>query len=1157
VLSRDQLRRAVFGRGAGPDDRSVDMLIARLRRKIEPNPKAPRFIRSVPGVGYKFAVQPQIAEHSNALAAIPLDTPAPPDRDIASRHCEPERRQLTALSCALVGLGALDVSLDPEDLVGIIQRFQDICTTVITSWGGVVANSAGDEILALFGYPMGLEDHAERAVHAAFNLVANMGELSSSSGEPLQTRIAVASGSTLIGENQTVVGEATIMAGRLRHLTPPNSVNVTDSTRTLLSSVFICDDPQLCKLEGISEPVTAYRVTGKREIESRFIANRKENLTPFIGRQHELQQMMTLWEQVKAGKGQVLLLRGEAGIGKSRLFEAWLDRIADEPHITIRNQCSPYHINSPFYPITSQLKHAARFEREDTPEVKLRKLETLLSQADAATPADIPFFAGLLAIPTDGFYSSQNLTPQRQRDLTIEALLRQVLGLALARPVVINLADAQWIDSSTLELLGRCIASIKTARVFILCSFRPEFFPRWLDEPHVTMLHLDRLSREQIESIIFDAAGHKPLPGGLYEQIIGKADGVPLFAEELTKTVLESGLLQDAGSRYVTLGPLPSLTIPTTLQGSLSARIDGLGPSKEIAQIGAAIGRDFSYRLLAAVAPASDRSLQTALAHIAACGVIFARGEPRNSTYIFKHALLQEAAYATMVRSRRQQLHGRIADALMEVFPETVETQPELMAHHLAQAGLTVKAIECLRKAGQRAIEQSANAEAIGHLTRALELLPSLPDTPERRCEALALEVMLGQATIASRGYAAPETEEIMLRAKSLIDDQTDPSQKFGILYGIWAHHYGEGEAAKQRDAAAEFLAEAERHNDRAALCIAHRAVGTTYVTTGEFAEGLHHLERARALYDAQQHSSYRFQYGQDIGVAALCYLSWAQWHLGYVDQASEVAAEAMRRAEELSHPHTLVYAICHARGCMDIFRGRCEDTQSYAALVVSLCIENGFSQWINCGRILEGWAEICGGKLEQGIETLRAGAIGWRQKGARAWLPMFLALEAEACIKAGRPNVALKAIEEAIVISKDTGERWALAEVLRVKARALQAAGRANAETEAVLLDSLEIARGQRAICWELRAARDLGRLWQSQGRVREALKLIRSAYDQFSEGFDTENLRTAKELMGSLQRSADRRGSSARGSGRTKPHPSACRVGKTSPKIGALPTR
>jgi predicted ATPase len=594
--------------------------------------------------------------------------------------------------------------------------------------------------------------------------------------------------------------------------------------------------------------------------------------------------------------------------------------------------------------------------------------------------------------------------------------------------------------------------------------------------------------------------------------------------------VLESRALQDAGGRCVAVDPLPSLVIPATLLGSLTARLDRLGPSKEIAQIGAVIGREFSYRLLAAVAPSCGPSLQTALAHITASELIFARGEPPNSTYIFKHALVQDAAYATMVARKRQQLHSRIADAIIEGFPETVETQPELIAHHLAQAGLTERAIEYLQKAGRRAIERSANAEAIRHLTGALESLQSLSESPERKRAALELQVMLGQAMIVDRGYAAPETRETLLRAKTLINDLTDPSQKFATLYGIWACHYVGGEVAKQRDTAVEFLAEAERYGDTAALCIAYRILGTTYVTMGEFAAGLHHLERARELYDAEHHSCY--WYGQDTGVATLCYLSWALWHLGNVDQASEVAAEAMRRAEELSHPHTLVYAICHARGFIDLFMRRCQDTQLYAGLVVSLCTENGFSHWVNCGRILEGWAEICRGEVDQGIELLRAGVVAWHKKGAQLWLPIFRTLEAEACAKAGLADAALQAIEEAHTISRDTGERWAMAEVLRVKARLLLATGRVQVdEIETILVNSLEIARQQQARCWELRASYDLARLWQGQGREKKALKLLQSVYDQFTEGLDTAELREAKSLIRSLRQKLGGKQSSCAG--------------------------
>jgi predicted ATPase len=610
---------------------------------------------------------------------------------------------------------------------------------------------------------------------------------------------------------------------------------------------------------------------------------------------------------------------------------------------------------------------------------------------------------------------------------------------------------------------------------------------------------------------------------------------------------MESGALKDAGDRYVAVGSLQaasrSHSIPGTLLGSLSARLDRLGPTREIAQIASAIGRKFSYDLIASVAPFSGSHLESALERLSISGIIFARGQPPDSAYIFKHALIQDAAYASMVRSKRQQLHGRIADALIGRFPEIVETQPELIAHHLEQAGLTERAIEYLRKAGRRAIEHSANSEAVHHLTRALGLLQSLPRSPERRRATLALEVLLGQAMITLHGYAAPKTAEVLLRAKTYIDSA--PTQKFGILYGIWACHYVAGEVAKQRDLAAEFLAEAERCKDTAALCIGHRILGTTYVTMGDFATGRRHLQRARALFDAEHHSRCRFQYGQDIGAAALCYLSWALWQLGCVDQASEVANDAVKRAEELSHPHTLVYTICHVRGFMDLFRRRSEGMESYADRVVSTCTENGFAHWANCGRIFEGWARICDGDAQQGIEKLRAGVLDWQSRGARLWLPMFSGLQAQACAKAGLSDAALRAVEEALAISDRTGERWSVAELLRIKADLLLAFGRAGAqEIEAILVNSLEIARRQQALSWELRAACDLARLWQSQRRGKEALQLLQPVYDQFTEGFATADLRDAEALIRSLRRNSgckvasgprsDRKATSLHSSGR-----------------------
>jgi class 3 adenylate cyclase/predicted ATPase len=1039
-----------------------------------------------------------------------------------SPRSEAELRHLTVMFCDLVGSTGVAVELGPEELSEVVCRFNDTCAAVIKKFGGYIGRFMGDGLLVYFGYPQAHEDDAERAVRAGLDIVAKVGQLLLRSGEPLQVRVGIATGPVVVGQTigegsaqeQAVFGETPNLAAHLQRLAAPNSVLVAATTHRLLSSAFVCADFGRVETKGKSTPVAAWRVISECEVESRFEAMRPKQLTRFVGRQEQLSRLLTFWDQAKRGAGQVVLLCGEPGIGKSRISKALLDAIAEEPHVTVRYQCSPHHTNSPFFPVINQLEQAARFKREDSPNTKLDKLEAVLSQAGDASLADASLYAALLSMPSGARYPSLNFTPQRQKDLTIAALSRQLLGLARSLPVLLLIEDAHWIDATTLEAISRSIPSIRSARVCLLITFRPDFMPPWLDQSHVTMLRLNRLPREQVGAMVIDLTEGKKLPPDVYGEIIRKTDGVPLFVEELTKTVLESGQLRAFGDRYIAIAPLSSLAIPATLHDSLVARLDRLASIKQIAQIGAALGREFSYRLLAAVAPITGAPLGAALTQLGAAELIFARGEPPDSIYTFKHALVQEAAYASLLRSKRLRLHGEIADALDEHFPETIEAHPELMGHHLAEAGLAKRAIEYLQKAGERAIQRSANVEAIGHLRRALELLQSLPDHQARTREALQLVVLLGQAMIAGRGYAAAETKEVLTQAKALIDDCTDPAQKFSILYGIWACHYVGGEVVQQKDAALEFVREAERHGDIAALSLSHRTLGTTYVTMGEFSAGRQHLERAWALYNPEEHTPYRYQYGQDIGATVLCYLCWALWHLGYVDQASVVAAQAVRHADEVSHPHTQAYTIFHAGGMLDIFRRRCDGMPFHAARVVSLCDEHGFPQWAAAGRILKGWAAICLGEAELGIELLHDGTTAWRNAGSRLWLPIFLALEAEAHAKAGHNDAALQVIAEALQISEETEERWAVAEILRIKAGLLQKVGRPTEVVEAMLINSLQVARHQQARSWELRSACDLARLWQHKGREAEALRLVQAIYDQFTEGFGTEDLRRAEAL-------------------------------------------
>jgi class 3 adenylate cyclase/DNA-binding response OmpR family regulator/predicted ATPase len=1107
ILSRERLRHAVtqrgrnhFGEGAEPFDRSIDMLVARLRRKIEPDAKAPQFLLTVPGVGYKLIARP-ISDTESSQA----------------RLGEPERRQITALCCNLVGAMELTLAFDPEDLSRVTRSFHDAAAAAVTRLGGTIAYVTPDQILAIFGYPEAHEDDAERAVNAGLDALANVGEIISPRGDPLRSRVGIATGVALASPTE-IVGGPSAIATAVSVAAPPDAVLVTATTHRRLSGAFACDKLEQYPIAGLDVPITACRVTAKRAVKSRFRATRSKKVVQLVGRGREFQELIALWQRANSGDGQVALISGEPGIGKSHLCEFLLAQLAEHGHLTLRYQCSPHHVNSPFYPVVSHLEHAMGFEPSDTEEIKLKKLKRVLSQAGRVAPEDAYLYARLLSVPAPEPASLRGLTPQRRKDLTIAAMIRHLQGVAYRQPLVIVLADAHWIDSSTNELVDQVISLLRTGRILLLIEFRLEFTPQWFGESHVTALHLERLGREESLAIIRQETGGKKLPQEVEDQIIDRTDGVPLFIEELTKTILESGSIDEVANEYVANAPLESLTVPASLLDSLTARLDRIGTAREVAQVGAVIGREFSGALLAAVASESASSLQASLARLTESGLVAAAGSFPDETYTFKHALLRDAAYETLPRAKRQSLHHRIAEALEHGFRFTAETQPELLAHHLLQAGFVTRAVEYLQRAGRRAIERSANTEAIAHLTRALELLRSSDDAQLKRAQ-FRLEALLSHAMIARYGYAAQKTRNVLLHASALIEESTEPSDKFAVLYGLWASHYVGGDAAKQRSSAAEFLAAAERTGDPATMCVGHRIIGTTQLTMGEFPDALRHLKQAKALYDSTGHTGYRHQFGQDIGASTLSYLSWALWHGGYFEQASRTAADAIALAERLPHPHTLVYTICHARAFMDLFQRRFQGMRDYAGLVVSACTDNGLLHWVNCGEIFRGWATVCEGDVDRGIQLLNDGLAAWQHGGARLWMPMFLMLQAESYAKAGRPGAALKSIDRAIATCESSGERCAMAEVLRSKAALLSGAAK-RGEVEATLLASLDLARRQGACSWELRASCDLSRFWQRQSRHKAAYELLRSVYDQFTEGFDTPDLRDARKLLLNLRR-------------------------------------
>ncbi len=1024
--------------------------------------------------------------------------------------------------CDLVGSTALAAKLDPEDLRDIIAEYRDGVAAIVRKYGGTISRYIGDGMLILFGHPLAHEDDAERAVRAALEIVA----AGHAPGAPpelrLGVRLGLATGLVIVGdligseaaEAQAVFGETPNLAARLQALAEPDGVVIAEDTRRLIGGLFDYQDLGAVTLKGFAAPVRAWRVLREGTAESRFEALHAATLTPLVGREQELELLRRCWRRARNGTGQVVLLAGEPGIGKSRLVAALQQSIEQDPHTRLRYFCSPHHQDSALYPFIAQLQRAAGFGREDTSRAKLDKLRALLSPA-SAPDEDLAIIAELLSISTGDRYPPIALTPQQKKEKCFEALVRQFEALARRHPILAVFEDTQWIDPSSRELLDRTVDRVTSLPVLVLVTYRPEFQTLWTGKTHVRLIVLNRLDQSAGVELIRSVAGAPMLPSEIVNEIAGRTDGVPLFVEELTKAVLEAS--PDGLARAASAAPLPALAVPPTLHASLMARLDRIGPvAKEVAQVGAAIGREFSYDLLTTAAKRSEGELRSALKRLIGAGLVFRRGEPPDAKFLFKHALVQDAAYGTLLRGQRREMHARIARVLEERLASAEETQPELIAHHLVHAGLPEQAVKFFRTAGQRAIQHSANAEAIGHLTRALESLRSLPGSTARQQSALELQALRAQAMIAMRGYAAPQTKQALLQAKALIEGRAYSPAKFAILYGIWAASYVGGVSSEQRLAANEFRAQAERDGDAAALCIAHRALGSTFFTNGDFKAALEHLERAQALFDPKRHSDARHQYGHDICAAALCYRCWALWHLGYIDQATKIADAAVCRAEEVAHPHTLVYTICHARGFMDIFGRRSDDLRYWADQVVSLCAEHGFSHWMNCGRIFQGWAAICRGEIDRGIKVLATGIADWRGTGAQLWLPTFLALEAEAHAKLGRNEAALRCIERALAVSRETGEKWGRAELLRIKARLLFESGKAAGDQiVGLLVRSLSTARRQHARCYELRAARDLVRMQQGQNGSDEAVSRLRTIYNEFSEGLDTMDLQEVKALI------------------------------------------
>jgi predicted ATPase len=870
----------------------------------------------------------------------------------------------------------------------------------------------------------------------------------------------------------------------------------------------------------VAEPVRAWRVLGPSRIEGRFEAREAAGLIPLVGREGELTLLLRRWEQAKDGEGQVVLLSGEPGIGKSRLVRAVRERLAhDEPHTLLSHFCSPFHQTSALHPVIGLLERGAGYARDDPPGRKLEKLEALLGRATEQASAGASLIAALLGIPAGDRYPALDLTPQQQKERTFEALLDQLGGLAARQPVLTVYEDLQWSDPTTLDLLEQVIDRVQRLPVLALITFRPEFSPPWRGQAHITSLALNRLSRRQGAAMVAEVTGGRTLPSAVLEEIVSKTDGVPLFVEELTKTVLESGLLEDECGRYTLTGPLPPLAIPTTLHDSLLARLDRLAPAKEVAQIGAAIGREFSYELLAAVAPLGDVELRDGLNRLVEAELIFRQGTPPRATYSFKHVLVRDVAYETLLKSRRQQLHGRIVSVLRERFPEAVEAKPELMARHCAEAGLASEAIQYTIKAGRQALQRSANAEAVGHVGKGLTLLETLPGGPERDAVELDLLVALGPPLIATKGFTDPEVETIYLRARVLCQGLGKTTQLVPVLVGLANIHLLRAELRQARELGEECLTLAQHHDDPGIRMAAHRMLGSTLHFLGEFPQARAHLEQANALREAYQR---RFDASLYLisGSRVYCRSIFARvlWALGYPEQALSSSDEALRLAKETSHSHTLAQALSLA-AAFHLDRRDVQRTECLAREAVALATKHDFPYWRATGCLWWGWALVQRRDFDKGLAQIQQSLAQFRAMGNVQTIPHALTVLAEVYGQVGEPHKGLEALAEALVVLETTDERRREAEILRLRGELLTSLpGRQWDEAEACFDRALAVAGQQSARMWELRAATSLARLWAGRGRRREAQAVLSSIYGWFTEGFETADLENAKALLDEL---------------------------------------
>jgi class 3 adenylate cyclase/predicted ATPase len=1021
-----------------------------------------------------------------------------------------ERRQLTLMFCDIVGSTALSVMLDPEDLREIMAGYHRCCTEIIGRFHGTIARFMGDGVLAYFGYPLAHEDDAECAVRAALALIEEARGLGAGRAR-IEVRIGIATGLVVVGDligegsarERSVVGQTPNLAARLQALAEPGTAVISAGTRQLVGGLFEYIDLGTHALKGFATPVQAWQVVGESAAKSRFEALRAAAMSPLVGRESERALLFERWEKAKAGAGQVVVLAGEAGLGKSRLAQAVSDALAALEIPRLHYYCSPFHRNSALYPVLEQLKRAAEFAADDGAETKLRKLESLMDRFGHDRD-NIALLAHLISIPGGERYPPPTLDRQAQKEAILSVMSGLLIRLAQRGPVLVVAEDLHWSDPSSLELLALLVKLVAELPVLMIATHRPEIALDWQGE-HVEPLMVERLSRQQSRDLLRRLTGDKPLPADILAKMMERTDGIPLFIEEMTKAVMESGVLEDAGDHYELARSAPASTIPATLRDSLMARLD--------------VGRSFSYELMAAISPLPEAGLQSALDRLAASGLVFAKGEPPRAHYTFKHALVQETAYESLLRGRRQEIHLSIAKALNERFPDIKAAQPELLAHHYTLAGEADRAIQHWLQAGQRATERSAELEAIAHLTKALEVLETLPQTQERDQRELGIRIALLTPTIALNGYPSPETAEAAAKARAIADRAGgDTAQLFPIMYGEWTSNIVRGNILVARDLAEQFLRLANRQSDSLPILVGHRLLGMSLWPLGDLAGGRAEFEHTIALYDPDVHTGSAFRYGHDSRVMTLSYLALIELISGGARRAFLLAEEAYRYANELKHANTQAIALCVAGATIGVLTRDLTRVQEFNARAVRLTREHRLALWSAVGRMDEAWLIADKGNPSDAAAEMRAAINQYKAIGGRLNLQPYLGSLAELHASAGQFDQALAAIEEAVATMEKTAERVWEAHLYRIKGEILLASGRSAVDAEAAFEHAIAVAEQQGARFWEFRATTALARLRQRQGDGPSMRSRLAAIYQHFAQDDTLADVAAAKLVLDAI---------------------------------------